>query len=76
MRTPASYLFSRFLPEQVRPTYDVSTGSMRIIPTLAGLSGMDSRYAQVGAMDARTFMERTAKITAKLPLTENALREI
>lgn len=76
VRTPASYLFSRFLPEQVRPTYDVSTGSMRIIPTLAGLSGMDSRYAQVGAMDARTFMERTAKITAKLPLTENALREI
>ena len=75
-RTPASYLFNRFLPEQVRPTYDVSTGSMRIIPTLAGLSGMDSRYAPVGAMDARTFMERTAKLTAKLPLTENALREI
>lgn len=75
-RTPASYLFSRFLPEQTRPTYDVSTGSMRIVPTLAGLSGMDSRYAQVGAVDARTFMERTAKLTAKLPLTENALREI
>jgi len=76
VRTPASYLFQRFLPEQVRPTYDVSTGSMRIIPTFAGLSGMDARYAQVGAMDARTFMERTAKLTAKLPLTENALREI
>lgn len=75
-RTPASYLFSRFLPEQTRPSYDVTAGSMRIVPTLAGLSGMDARYAQVGAMDARTFMERTAKLTAKLPLTENALREI
>lgn len=76
VRTPASYLFNRFLPEQTRPTYDVSAGSIRIVPTLAGMSGMDSRYAQVGAMDARTFMERTAKLTAKLPLTENALREI
>lgn len=76
VRTPATYLFNRFLPEQTRPTYDVSAGSMRIVPTLAGLSGMDARYAQVGAMDARTFMERTAKLTAKVPLTENALREI
>lgn len=75
-RAPAAYLFNRFLPEQVRPTYDVSTGSMRIVPTLAGLSGMDSNYANVGMMDARTFMERTAKITARVPLTENALREI
>ncbi|CUS04233.2 protein of unknown function [Candidatus Promineifilum breve] len=75
-RAPASYLFNRFLPEQVRPTYDVSAGSMRITPTMAGLSGMDSRYAQVGAIDARTFMERTAKLTASVPLTENALREI
>ncbi len=75
-RAPASYLFNRFLPEQVRPTYDVSAGSMRITPTMAGLSGMDARYAQVGAIDARTFMERTAKLTASVPLTENALREI
>lgn len=75
-RAPAAYLFNRFLPEQTRPTYDVSTGSMRIVPTMAGLSGMDSRYAKVGAMDARTFMERTAKLTASVPLTENALREI
>ena len=75
-RAPASYLFNRFLPEQTRPTYDVSAGSMRIVPTMAGLSGMDSNYAPVGAMDARTFMERTAKLTARVPLTENALREI
>lgn len=75
-RAPAAYLFNRFLPETVRPTYDVSVGSMRIVPTMAGLSGMDSNYAQVGAMDARTFMERTAKLTARVPLTENALREI
>ena len=75
-RAPASYLFNRFLPETVRPTYNVSAGSMRIVPTMAGMSGMDSNYAQVGAMDARTFMEKTAKLTARVPLTENALREI
>lgn len=75
-RAPASYLFNWFLPERVRPTYDVSVGSLRIVPTMAGMSGMDSNYAQVGAMDARTFMERSAKLTARVPLTENALREI
>ncbi len=74
-RTPASYLFSRFLPEQTRPTFDVSAGSIRIVPTMAGLSGMDSRYAKVGMIDARTFAERTAKITASVPLTENLQRE-
>lgn len=37
---------------------------------------MDSNYAHVGAMDARTFMEKTAKLTARVPLTENALREV
>lgn len=75
-RTPAAYLGARFLPERQRPTYDVTTGSMKIVPTLAGLSGMDSRYAQVGMMSARSFMERTAKITSSVVINENTMREL
>ena len=73
---PADYHLAMYLPEENRETYEVDSGAMAVYPTMAGLSGMDSTYAPVGAISTSRFLEETAKITSKLPLSEKHLREI
>lgn len=75
-RPPASYLFATLLPERERTTYDVRSGSMTIRATMAGATGMDSPYAPGGGMSVSTFLERAAKLSIQVALTEEALREL
>lgn len=73
---PSDYHLAMYLPEENRETYEVDSGAMAIYPTMAGLTGMDSTYAPVGAISTSRFLEETAKITSELPLSEKHLREI
>lgn len=75
-RPAAQYLFATILPERERLSYYVEDGSIRIIPTMAGLVGMDSPYPPGGIMDVSTFLEETAKIANSNTIPEKALREI
>lgn len=75
-RAPGDYLFETLLPEEQRWTYSISSGSMSIRPTMAGLVGMDSPYPPGGIIDVSTFVEQTAKIANEVPLSEQALREM
>lgn len=76
MPTPADYALAMYLPEETRESYSVDTGAFAIYPTMAGLSGMDSNYAPVGAVAASRFLEESAKITGQLVLPEKHLREL
>jgi hypothetical protein len=75
-RPPQNYVLSRFLPERPSTSYYVESGTMLIRPTMAGLSGMDSPYAPVGAVDMSTFLQQTAKITSEVAFPEKALRTL
>jgi hypothetical protein len=75
-RTAADYLFAQLLPEQTKFSYDIQSGNMTIRATMAGLVGMDSPYPPGGAIDTRTFAERTAKIANEVPLNEQTLRAL
>lgn len=75
-RAPSDYLWESFLPEQLRPNYDVKVGSMTVRATMAGMSGMDSPYAPVGTVETSTFNEQTAKITSSAVLNEVARRQL
>lgn len=75
-RPAGDYVWAQFLPEQRRASYHVSSGTMTIRPTMAGLVGMDSPYPPGGLVDISTFMEQTAKIANDIGLSEKALREL
>jgi hypothetical protein len=71
-----SYYLTGFLPEVMKSSYTVDNATISVIPTMAGLSGMDSPYPEGGVMTATKFLEKTAKITNQVTLSEQALREI
>lgn len=73
-RNAASYLLVTLLPERDMPTYHVSSGSMTVRSTMAGLVGMDSHYPPGGLIDVSTFLEQTAKIAIHVPLSEQSIR--
>ena len=75
-RAPAEYHLAMLLPEQARNTYSVDAANMTVVPTMAGLTAMDSPYAPVGQVKLSTFLEKTAKITSKAKLSEEAQREL
>lgn len=75
-RTPADYLWAQFLPPRLRNSYDVKAGALKIVPTMAGLTGADSPYAPGGIMDVATFLGSTAKITQTHTLTEMFMRDL
>ena len=75
-RPAAEYLFATVLPERERNTYYIEDGSISIIPTMAGLVGMDAPYPPGGVMEVSTFLETTAKIANSNTIPEKALREI
>lgn len=75
-RPAQNYVLAGLLPERTSDSYYVESGTMTIRPTMAGLTGMDSRYAPVGAADISTFLEQTAKITSEVVFPERALRTL
>lgn len=75
-RPTSDYYLTQFLPEILRPTYHVESGSMKIHATMAGLTGMDSKYPETGVISASKFLEKSAKIANQATLTEQALREL
>src|ERR1051325_8429843 len=75
-RPPASYVFGQVLPERPDYSYQAESGTMTIRATMAGMSGMDSPYAETGAMEVSTFSEGTAKVTNTVRLPEAALRKL
>jgi hypothetical protein len=75
-RPPADYLFNAILPSINMDTYDVDGGSMTIRTTMAGLSGMDSKYAPGGAAEETIFSGKTGKITITSELPEKFLRSL
>ncbi len=75
-RPPADYLFNAILPSINMDTYDVSNSTMTIRTTMAGLSGMDSKYAPGGASEVSEMNGKTGKITVTSDLPEQFLRQL
>ncbi len=75
-RVQRDYLWATFLPERLVNSYDVKAGALKIIPTMAGMTGADSPYAPAGIMDISTFLASTAKIANTVPLTEMFMRNL
>jgi hypothetical protein len=75
-RPPEAYVFSAFLPEEKKYSYQATSGSMTVRATMAGLVGMDSPYPLGGAIEVSKFSEETAKIAIRVPLPERDLREL
>lgn len=75
-RPPADYLLATFLPERLRPSYDVRAGALTVRATMAGLVGADAPFPPSGLIDVSTFVSSTAKLANRVPLTEMFLREL
>lgn len=75
-RPPVDYLYNNLLPEQNRATYEAKAGTMTVRSTMAGVSGMDSAYSKVGAIQLSTMRERTIKVTSEALLDEETQREL
>lgn len=75
-RPAGDYLFNTLLPEMPKFDYQAKTAGMTVRSTMAGLSGMDSPYPETGLIELSTFSENTAKVTNRVRLTEQALREM
>lgn len=75
-RPASDYLFNSILPERNVASYHVDSGNIIVRATMAGLTGMDSPYPPGGQVEISTFLEQTAKIANRVPLTEAALRQM
>lgn len=74
---PNDYLFlSTILPMRLKPTFDINGGSIRIYPTMAQLTPMDSPYRPIGFMESSTLKESTAKFTGLMSFPEKTLRDL
>lgn len=75
-RPPEDYIFNAVLPSINMDTYDVNNATMSIRTTMAGLSGMDSRYASGGAAEVSEMNGKTGKIAVTSDLPEQFLRQL
>ena len=75
-RQESDYLLTRYLPERRRTSYSVKGGNIRIVPTMAGLTGMDSPYPPGGQISVSKFLAETGKVANTMTLTEEVLREM
>lgn len=75
-RPPADYIFNAVLPSINMDTYDVSNSTMSIRTTMAGLTGMDSKYASGGAAEITEASGKTGKIAITAELPEQFLRSL
>lgn len=75
-RPADAYFFASLLPERNEYSYHIDQATMRIIPTMAGLVGMDSPYPPGGVISASVFTENTAKIANRVRLNESTIRKL
>lgn len=75
-RPPADYLFNAVLPSINMDTYDVANSTMSIRTTMAGLTGMDSKFASGGASEISEAIGKTGKIAITAELPEQFLRQL
>lgn len=75
-RPAGDYLFNSVLPDINMETYDIDTGTMTIRTTMAGLTGMDSNYAEGGAVEESVMSGKTAKLAVRATLPEKTLRDM
>lgn len=75
-RPPADYIFNMVLPSINMDTYDVANSTMTIRTTMAGMSGMDSKFASGGASELTEMNGKTGKITVTADLPEQFLRQL
>lgn len=75
-RPATNYLFATLLPEMLKPTYHVESGTMTVRATMAGMVGMDSPYPPGGMVETSAFLEQSAKLAITARLTEAVLREL
>ena len=72
----AQYPLAAILPEELRTTYEAKSGSLKVIATPAGETGMDSPYTPVGIIELNALSLPIAKWTAETPITEQQQREV
>lgn len=75
-RPAADFLFNDLLPERPMGSFHVSSGSMTVRSTMAGLVAEDSPYPPGGIVTASQFLEETAKLGITVGLPEKTLRAI
>lgn len=75
-RPANDYLFNSILPNQNMETYDIDAGTLSIRTTMAGLSGMDSKYVPGGAAEESVMEGKTAKLSVTATLPEKFLRDL
>lgn len=75
-RPASDYVFNSILPSRNENSYYIDQGSMTIKTTMAGMSGMDSRYAPGGAVTVSEFSGQTGKLTITAGLNEKMLRTL
>lgn len=72
----SEYALAAILPEELRVSYQAKSGSLKVISTPAGETGMDSPYTPVGAIEVNAFSRPIAKWTAENPMLEEQQREL
>lgn len=72
----SEYALAAILPEELRATYEAKAGSLKVIATPAGETGMDSPYVPVGLMELNALSKPIAKWTAESLMTEQQQREL
>lgn len=72
----SEYALAAILPEERRLSYEAKAGSLKIITTPAGETGMDSPYVPVGGLELNAFSKPIAKWTAENVMTEEQQREL
>lgn len=75
-RPASDYLFNSVLPNINMETYDIDMGTMTVRTTMAGLTGMDSNYAEGGALEESLMQGKTGKIAIRSRLPEKLLRDL
>lgn len=76
IRPSSDYMFNTVLPEELRNSYFVQSGTMEVRPTMAGAVGMDSPYPAGGLVTASTFLEQTAKTAIDVSMPEETTRQL
>ena len=72
----SEYALASILPEERRMSYEAKAGSLKVITTPAGETGMDSPYVPVGMIEINAFSKPIAKWTATNLMTEEQQREL
>jgi hypothetical protein len=75
-RPPSSYLFAKYLPERQEVDFDIQSATIRVVPTMAGVVGMDSPYPEGGAILSSRVTGEIAKMAIQVSLNERDKRKM